>query len=168
MKKVFATVMFALAGITTCLADQTLTYFNIAEKGESSPLLSVPFTQKPVVTYTLDKNTALSYLVVSSDDKAEGVKFDLSKNYDITYTDGETPSAINDALAAKSFSINGNTIVISRLTAGTQVTVCDASGKCLRNATADANGVAVVAMTAMPKGIVIVKAGEDSAWKLKF
>lgn len=167
MKKVFTTVLLACASLVVCMAE-TVTYFNISEKDANAPLLSVPFSEKPVLTYSIDKATAQSYVVVSSDNNEGGVQFDLSKNYDITYTDSETPTAINDVLASKTFSINGKTVIISRLAAGTQVSVFDATGKCYYNTAANANGVAVVEMSSMPKGIVIVKAGENAVWKMKF
>lgn len=133
--------------------------FNIAAKGSNSALLTIPFTQNPSLSYSIVQGSRV--LVIQGDGVAErNIVFD--KAYSIFYTVDDTPTAITDAIAASGMQVDGNMAVISGIKANTKVVVYSSNGAMIANAAADASGVAVVDLSSVPSGMVIIKAGSDS------
>lgn len=149
-------------GLCSYAADSQY-FFNIAPKG-GDVALSVAFANSPVLNYSFEAS-GVPTLVVS----AEGIDdtaFVLDKEYSITYTTEETPTAVKAAVAEANAKMNNGVAMISGLKAGTSVCIFAANGAQVASAVADNSGIAVINLSAMPKGIVIIKAG-DASFKLK-
>lgn len=164
MKKTLLSVIFMAIGICG-FAQSNNCYFNIAEKGAESALLSIAFDDAPVVTYSYDAEAGISYIVVSANGE-EKAAFALDKQYDITYSDQQVPVGVKEIVAASKMNLRGGVAVLSGLKANEAVNVYAANGAQVANAVADANGIAQINLSAMPNGIVIIKAG-NASFKLK-
>lgn len=142
-------------------AQSNTCYFNLAEKGAETAMLSLAFEDAPVVTYDYDKATGVSYIVVSTNGN-QIASFVLDKQYEITYTDQAVPVGVKEIVAASKMNLRGGVAVLSGLKANEAVNVYTANGAQVANAVADANGNVQINLSAMPKGVVIIKAGTSS------
>lgn len=146
-------------------AQANTCFFNIAQKGAETAMLSIAFDDSPVVTYDYDEATKEAFIVVSANGH-EKHAFCLDKQYEITYTDQAVPVGVKEILAKSALNMQGGIAVISGLKANEAVSVYSANGALVANTVADANGIAQVNLSAMPKGIVVIKAGAV-AFKVK-
>lgn len=160
MKKYLLTAMCMVLSLCG-YAQSNACYFNLAEKGAQNPMLSIAFENAPVVTYDYEEATGVSYIVVSTNGEKLAA-FALDKQYEITYTDQYVPVGVKEIVAASKMNLRGGVAVLSGLKANEAVNVYTANGAQVANAVADANGVAQINLSAMPKGVVIVKAGKSS------
>lgn len=160
MKKYLLTAMCMVLSLCG-YAQSNACYFNLAEKGAQNPMLSIAFENAPVVTYDYEETTGVSYIVVSTNGEKLAA-FALDKQYEITYTDQYVPVGVKEIVAASKMNLRGGVAVLSGLKANEAVNVYTANGAQVANAVADANGVAQINLSAMPKGVVIVKAGKSS------
>lgn len=160
MKHYLLTVIFMTLAIGSYAAEH---YFNIGPK-DGSVQMSIPFSKSPVINYEYSNDLGAS--VVVSAEGVEPTAFLLYKEYTITYTESETPTAVKEAVAASKVSMKGGMAVISGLKADTPVSVYAADGAQISAAVADSAGVAYINLSAMPKGVVVIKAGSES-FKLK-
>lgn len=146
-------------------AQDNSCYLNVTEKGAGTAMLSVAFSESQTFTYDYDNETAASSLIAAADGQVVATLV-LDKQYIISYTDHDIPTAVKELFSASKVNVKGGMAFVSNLKANDVVNVFAANGVQIASAVANANGVAQINISAMPKGIVIIKTG-NASFKIK-
>lgn len=138
---------------------------NIKERGLENPMLSVSFGESHSFGYEYDDVTNVSSLIVTADNQVVTTLL-LNQQYIIDYTEGSLPSAVKELIADSKINLKDGVAFVSNLKANDIVNVYAANGTQVASAAANNNGVAQINLSSMPKGIIVIKAGNNS-FKIK-
>lgn len=161
MKKFLLIASFVAYSI--CNFAQSSCVINIAEKGAEAAMLSVAFSESH--TFKFANAEEETYMIAMADNQ-EVAAMVLNKQYVITYTEQDVPTTVKEMIAESKLNLKGGVAFVSNLKANEVVNVYTADGAQVATTVANANGVAQINLSAMPKGIVVIKAG-NSSFKLK-
>lgn len=153
MKKIITSILCLMAFISAS-ADEYLYFFNVKTANDAEAVLTIPLTDSPVITYERGNNG--NNMIVKSNGNSPYV-LDTKEHYVFYYSSDETSSIISKALSESSFSKSGQVVTVSGVKANEVVSVYSANGAKVAEVTADANGVAVIDFTPLPKGVVVMK-----------
>lgn len=156
MKKIFITSLLCVMTFFSASADEYVYFFNVKATDNAEILLTIPLADCPVMTYENDSESGAYNMVVKSND-SEPVAFDTKDRYEFYYTKTTTSSVITSALSKSNFRKNGQVVTLSGIKANETVTVFAANGAQVATVSADTNGVAVIDLTSLPKGVVVLK-----------
>lgn len=158
MKKVILASILCLMAFLSASADGYKYYLNVKFTGDGAAYMSIPLSKMPILTYQYDAEQNTNVLLLSVSNVARPLQiFDLSNNYTMYYTKEKTPTSIISAIANSDFSKSGEIVTINALNANETVSVFSANGAKVAEAPADANGVAVIDLSSLPKGVIVMK-----------
>lgn len=164
MKKIVLSLLLMVLGIHSYAQNNNLC-LNIKIKGAENPMLSVTFSDSHSFSYEYDDVTNASSLIVTADNQVVTTLL-LNQQYVIDYKENSTPSAVKELIADSKINLKDGVAFVSNLKANDIVNVYAANGTQVASAAANNNGVAQINLSSMPKGIIVIKAGNNS-FKIK-
>lgn len=155
--------MLCFVALSDIYAAEFEYFFNIKYNKSEKAYLTIALTDSPKLTYLYYPEYDYEGLSVSADNMKRSYTFPSDYQYTVYYTKKEVvPSAITNAIINNKIQKSGEDAIISGLDANEAVVVYGANGAKLSAAKADANGVAVVNLSSLSEGIIIIKTSNAS------
>ena len=129
----------------------------------SGQKVSFSFTEKPVVSFK-ETNLAVS---VSGTERVSYAYADVAR----IVMEDDVVSAVNNAVVDDNnphvvFNLSANTLSVSGLPAGNQLSLYATDGKLQLSMQANAEGSAIVNLSALPQGVYVVRTQSGISYKL--
>lgn len=159
MKKIF-TVLLAFFAFSLCVFASNPGVTFLLRSGQK---VSFTFTEKPAVTFG-EANLSISVRGV------ERVSYAYADVARIVMED-DVVSAVNNAVVGDNnphvaFNLSANILSVSGLPAGNQLSLYATDGKLMLSVKANAEGSAIVSLSALQQGVYVVRTQSGISYKL--